>query len=143
MTTYTAAGIKATDIVNVVVPVVSTGAPVTTSAKQGTVGVVSNPTIANVALSSTGTAGAFWQGNAAGAWPTGWKWSVGTAAYSPAVTLGTAPVMRLTQVTSSTRIALADAMGIYVDYTPAPSDVLEQSLSRRSTSRRGNRTVRV
>jgi hypothetical protein len=38
--------------------------------------------------------------------------------YAPSVTLGTAPVMRVTQVTSSTRIAMVCFMGMYVDYTP-------------------------
>jgi hypothetical protein len=119
MTTYSAAGVGAGDTVNVVQPIVVTGAPVTTSAKQGTVGVVSNPAITNVALSATGTAGAFWQGNAAGTYTTGWKFSGGTMTHAPSVTIGTAPVMRITQVTSSTRIAMVCFMGMYVDYTPA------------------------
>lgn len=118
MTTYTAAGIAAVDTINVVVPIVETGAPVVTSAKAGTVGVVSNPTITNVALAAAGTPGAFWQGNAAGTFPTGWKFSAGSPAYAPSVTVGTAPVMRITQVTSSTRIADVCFMGMYVDYTP-------------------------
>lgn len=117
MTTYTAAGIVDTDAVNVVVPVVVTAAPVVTSAKQGTVGVVSNPAITNVALGAGGTAGAFWSGVAGGTYPTGWKTSRGTTTYAPSVTLGTAPVMRLTQVTASTRIAMVCFMGIYVEYS--------------------------
>jgi hypothetical protein len=119
MTTYTAAGAGAGSVVNLVQPFIVTGAPVTTSSKQGTVGVASNPTIANVALSATGTSGAFWAGATIGAYPTGTKWSAGTLTYAPAVTLGTAPVMRVTQVTSSTRIAIATEMFMYVDYTPA------------------------
>lgn len=117
MSTYTAAGVPSGAVVKVITPIVSTAAPVVTSAKQGTVGVVSNPTIANVALGAAGTAGAFWSGVAAGAYPTGWKWSDGTITYNPSVTLGTAPVMRITQVTSSTRIAMVDSMGMYVEYT--------------------------
>jgi hypothetical protein len=119
MTTYTAAGVGASDTVNAVMPWVATAAPVTTSAKAGTVGVVSNPTITNVSLSSTGTAGAFWAGQAGGSYGAGWKWSAGTVAAAPTVTLGTAPVMRITQVTSSTRIAMVSGMFMYVDYTPA------------------------
>lgn len=144
MTTYSAAGItSSTDTINVITPIVATAAPVTTSSKQGTVGVVSNPTIANIALGTIGTSGAFWQGNTAGTYPAGWKWSKGTVTYAPSVTVTTAPVMRITQVTSSTRIAMVCFMGIYVDYTSNRADVLEPSLSRRSTSRRGNRTVKV
>jgi hypothetical protein len=119
MTTYTAAGVGATDTVNVVVPLIATGAPVTTSSKQGTVGVVSNPTITNVALGAGGSAGAFWSGVATGVYPTGIKWSLGTTTYAPSVTLGTAPVMRVTQVTSSTRIAIVAEMFMYIDYTPS------------------------
>jgi hypothetical protein len=121
MTTYSTAGISSSDIVRAIVPIISTAAPVVTAAKLGEVGVVSNPTIANLALSSTGTSGAFWQGVAGGTFPTGWKWSFGTISENPAVTVGTSPVMRVRQVTSSTRIAVVDFMGLYVDYTPSSS----------------------
>lgn len=119
MTTYTAAGIATGDVITVVDPFVNTAAPLVTGAKAGTIGVVSNPVIANIALSARGTAGAFWNGTTAGAWPTGWKWSHGTPAYNPSVTKGTAPVARITQVTASTRIAMVASMGIYVEYVPA------------------------
>lgn len=119
LTTYTNAGIGASDTINVLLPIVATGAPVVTSAKAGTVGVASNPTIANVSLGAAGTAGAFWQGVAAGTYPTGWKWSSGTATYNPTVTKGNSPVARITQVTASTRIAMVCWLGMYADYTPA------------------------
>ena len=118
MTTYTAAGVPDGATVNSVWPFTWTAAPVSTGAKQGTIGVASNPIIANIALSSGGVAGAFWSGVAGGTFPTGWKLSRGTLTSNPAVTLGTAPVMRITQVTSSTRIAMVGWMGMYVDYTP-------------------------
>jgi len=117
MQTYTAAGVPSGATINAVIPWVWTGAPVVTSAKLGTVGVVSNPAITNVNLAAGGTAGAFWSGVAAGTFPTGWKPSSGTITENPSVTLGTAPVMRITQVTSSTRIAIVCFMGIYVDFT--------------------------
>lgn len=119
MTTYTAAGVAAADTLNCVIPWTVTAAPVSTSAKQGTVGVASNPAITNIALSATGTSGAFWAGFGAANYGGGWKFSPGTITETPAVTLGTAPVMRITQVTASTRIAMVCFMGIYVDYTPA------------------------
>lgn len=118
MTTYAAAGVGPSDRINLVDPIVATAAPVSTSAKQGTVGVASNPTITNVALAAGGTAGAFWSGLAGAGYPTGWKVSHGTVTYEPVVTPATAPVMRITQVTSSTRIAVVCFMGMYVDYTP-------------------------
>lgn len=119
LATYSSLGILPDDVITVLDPIISTAAPVTTSAKQGTVGVVSNPAIANIALGAGGTSGAFWAGAAAAAYPTGWKWSHGTITYNPRVTLGTAPVMRVTQVTSSTRIAMVDFMGMYIEYVPA------------------------
>lgn len=131
MTTYLAAGMGTRDIVQVVVPVIATAAPVTTSSKQGTVGVVSNPAIANVALGAGGTAGAFWSGVAAGTYPTGWKWSFGTTTYNPSVTPGTAPVMRITQVTSSTRVAMVCAMGMYVEYRVYRPSLVKEHPNRR------------
>ncbi len=125
MTTYTAAGVTAGDTINAVIPWTATAAPVSTSAKQGTVGVASNPAITNIALGATGTSGAFWSGLAGGTYGAGWKWSPGTVTELPAVTLGTAPVMRITQVTASTRIAVVCAMFIYVDLTP-PSSLIQQ-----------------
>jgi hypothetical protein len=119
LTTYATAGIAAADTINAVWPVVITAAPVTTSSKQGTVGVSSNPVIANIALGAGGTAGAFWSGTTEGTYTTGWKISYGTLTASPSVTVGSSPVMRITQVTSSTRIATVCFMGLLVDYTPA------------------------
>jgi hypothetical protein len=119
LTTYTTAGIAAADTINVLVPIVATAAPVSTSAKLGTIGISSNPAITNVDLGPGGTAKAFWSGTTEGTYPTGWKWSFGTTTYSPSVTLGNSPVARITQVTSSTRIATVCFLGMYVDYTPA------------------------
>lgn len=119
MQSYSVGGVTATATLNVVDPVCITAAPVTTSSKQGTVGVVSNPAIANIALAAQGTSGAFWAGSTAGTYTAGWKVSHGTITYAPSVTLGTAPVMRVTQVTSSTRIAMVCFMGIYIDFTPS------------------------
>lgn len=121
MTTYAAAGISAADTVNAVVPLCNTAAPVVTGAKTGSVGVVSNPTIANIAFVNGATAAAnFWAGGAAGTYPSNWKWEKGTITAAPTVTVGTAPVMRVT-ITGGTasRVAMVDAMFMYVDYTPA------------------------
>lgn len=119
LTTYTSLGIGASDTVNAVQPIVATASPVATSAKQGTVGISSNPVIANVALGAGGTSGAFWSGAAGGTYPTGWKWSYGTMTETPTVTLGNSPVARITQVTSSTRIAVVCFLGAYVGWLPA------------------------
>lgn len=102
MATYASAGIGSSDTVTVVDPMVVTAAPVSTSAKQGTLGVSSNPVIANVALSAAGTAGAFWQGNAAGTYATGWKGSHGTANYGADPLVLNAPVASVTGATTDT-----------------------------------------
>lgn len=133
MTTYAAAGLTPADKVNIVVPIIATAAPVSTGAKQGTVGVVSNPAITNIALGAGGTSGAFWSGAAGAGYPTGWKISYGTFTYSPSVIVSTAPVMRVTQVTSSTRIAVVCFMGMYVDYTPGVNPhitIIRQAVNR-------------
>jgi len=118
LSTYASAGITGDNQINCVIPIVATAAPVTTSAKQGLIGMASNPAITTVALGPAGTSGAFWSGVAANTYPTGWKWSLGTTTYSPAVTLTSSPVARITQVTSSTRIADVCFLGLYVDFTP-------------------------
>lgn len=111
-------GLAAGDTVNAVIPWIATAAPVSTAAKTGSVGIASNPVIANVAL--TANSGQFWSGTAAGTYPTGWKWSAGTVTETPTVTLGTSPVMRVTITGgTATRIAMACSMFLYVDYTPA------------------------
>lgn len=119
MATYSSLGITASDTLLAVRGYVSTAAPVTTSSKLGTVGMASNPAITNVALQAPGTAGAFWQGAAGGTYPTGWKSSATTISLAPSVTLTSGPVMRVTQVTASTRIASVCAMAVAVAWTPA------------------------
>ncbi len=123
MTTYTAAGVGASDTLNAIVAWVATAAPASTAAKVGTVGIVSNPAVANISLAAAGTSGAFWSGTLGGTYGSGWKWSPGTMTEQPSVTLGTAPVMRVTQTTASTRIAVVCGMFIYVDYTPVVAAV--------------------
>lgn len=121
LTTYTTAGVGASDTVNVLQPMCSTGAPVVTGAKTGSLGITTNPTIANAAfVNGASTAANFWSGVAAGTFATGWKWEKGTTTYAPSVTLGSSPVARVTITGGTTsRIAMVDALGMLVDYTPA------------------------
>lgn len=135
---YTTAGVPTGATINVVDPIIATAAPVSTGAKTGSVGIVSNPNIANIAL--TANSNQFWTGTAAGTYFTGWKWSHGTVTYAPSVTLGTDPVMRVT-ITGGTasRIAMVCFMGMYVDYTPstaalAPPERLALQAMNRSTN---------
>lgn len=121
LTTYATAGIASVDTINVVIPICGTAAPVVTAAKTGSLGITTNPTIANIAFVNGGTAAAnFWSGTTAGTFPTGWKWERGTFTYTPSVTVSSSPVFRVTITGGTvTRIAMVDAMGLYVDYTPA------------------------
>lgn len=120
LTTYATAGLGVSDTVNVLVPLTATGAPVVTGAKTGSIGIASNPTIANIAFVHGASAAAnFWSGAAAGTYLTNWKWEAGTVTYASPVTVATSPVARVT-ITGGTaaRIAMVCFLGMYIDYTP-------------------------
>jgi hypothetical protein len=117
--TYTAAGLTSDDTIRCVFPSFMTAAPSATSAKSGSL-TLSNPTLAKT------TFGTFYQGSTiAGTYPSGWKQNragnggTALAVDNPTVTLGTAPVFTITQDTSSTRIAMVCAVGLYVEYVHA------------------------
>lgn len=116
-------GMKTLDIVNAVIPVVTAASIVVTGAKTGSFGIVSNPAITNrVFTGGTSAAANFWSGSAAGTYPTGWRWEVGTLTEAPSVTLGTKPVARLTITGGTTsRVALSCCIGLYVEFTPSKS----------------------
>jgi hypothetical protein len=135
LTTYATAGIGAGDTVNVVEPQINVGAPVVTAAKTGSFGISANPVIANRVFTGGATAAAnFWRGVAAGTYPTGWGWERGTVTYAPSVTVGSSPVARVTITGgTTTRIAMVDALGMYVDYTPATKAPPFQARTARNT----------
>lgn len=112
LTTYTNAGIGAGDTINAVQAFAVVAAPVTTSAKTGSLQ-TTNPAEAEVNF------GSFYSGVNAGTFPTGWVRRGHTITQTPSVTLGNSPTLELGQRVSSTRIAMCCFMGIYVDYTPA------------------------
>lgn len=119
---YSTAGLITADIINCVQALVMTASPVSTSAKQGTVGCVSNPagTFGSLWRNANANDGQFWSGLAAGTYPSGWHSSLGPAVYGDIASgsRSTSPVVRINQVTSSTRIAMATLLGMYVDYLP-------------------------
>lgn len=114
MTTYTTAGIVATDTINVVHPHWNIGSSASATISHAML-LVSNPA-ANGGVESTNTPSGI-----AGTWPSNWSWLLPAVqiVYAPSPTLGTSPVMRIGKRTSSTSAAMSDAMGIYVGYTPA------------------------
>jgi len=122
MTTYAAAGIGASDVINCLTMIIAHGEDVATGTKTGTFKIVSNPdsgTADNIGQGNTQQFGPS-AGGALGTYPTGWVAQMGAPVYNPSVTVGTAPVARITKTDTGTRVASACFMGIYVDYTPAP-----------------------
>lgn len=119
--TYTAGGVSGT--VNGVQALAAVAAPVATGAKSGSVGVASNP------AGSAASFGNYHSGTNAGTFPTGWKYAYGPYEASPSVTLGTAPTVTL-NITGGTasRIAMASAIGIYVDYSSTSTQTLTPGL---------------
>lgn len=114
LTTYTTAGVAGTDQVNVVDLHANVGGATTTVANQA-LQMISNPVIAEG--TSIAKPSAAW-----GTFPTNWAWGFSNIrAYTPTVTLGTAPVMRIRRATANANQVGADAMGAYVDYGPAPA----------------------
>lgn len=137
VTDYATAGIATADTVTLVTILFSTGAPSATSAKSGSMQIVSNP--AGV-LTSIGT---FYAGAVAATYPTGWisgGETGGITVYGDIASgsRATRPVIRVQQVTSSTRISLVDAVGLYVEYVaaaaptaaPKPILVMSQAVNR-------------
>ena len=120
--TYTAAGVGSADTLQCMAAVAITGAPSATSAKSGSMRILSNPV--DPGLVSIGT---FYQGAAtAGTYKTGWIVKLGTIydrsnanlAALTSANYGTAPTMSLNQVTASTRIAMCCLMYVRVEYLP-------------------------
>ena len=114
MTTYSAAGVGASDTINAVQAVIRHGEDIAVGTKGGASLIVSNPTQSPEDTFNYGN-----DGGAHGAEPGFWYTAIGTAQTSPSVTLGTAPVLRVGKRTATTRVVCVDFMGIYVDYSPA------------------------
>jgi hypothetical protein len=114
MTTYSAAGLVASDTLTLVQAVVDHGEDVAAGTKTGSFLILSNP--AQV------TADTFTFGNDAGllgTWPSGWVSKWGTAEVLPSVILGTAPVLRLRKTDLGSAVGSCDFMGICAEYVPA------------------------
>jgi hypothetical protein len=105
-------GISAGDTVTLVVAVASVGNSSTTSRSIGlNVGSNTGTAPTEVTLSSGGVAAA--------AWPTGWTYMASNPVYTPSVTLGTAPTVKLRKNASVTDAVMAASLALYVEYVPA------------------------
>lgn len=109
--TYTNAGVTGT--VNSLRVFWSDGEDPATGTKAGTAGLASNPAVTSASFNYGNDGGA--QGTYVGLWTPHQVF-----ADDPTVTLGTAPVIRITCTSGSTgtRAASCCFLGLYVDYTP-------------------------
>lgn len=112
LNSYTTEGVTGT--VNAITLWVNHGEDPATGTKAGTAAIVSNPASGTVSFNF---------GNDVGAQSTYfglWAWN-SLLVDAPSVTLGTAPVIRVTCTSGSTgtRAASCDFLGAYVEYTPA------------------------
>ena len=115
MATYSSVGLIATDTINAVAPFIVSGSGTASATKTGSL-TLSNPTLAKTSV------GAFnFNTTAVATFGTGYSWRFRyiAAANKPSVTLGTAPVLTITQDTANTNITEVCFVGVYVDYTPA------------------------
>lgn len=115
MTTYAAAGIGATDTINVIQYIVVTGEESATGTKLLALKGVSNPIIAQ-----GNNFDVFATSGAQGTYPTNWQIKRDGLAtqYNPSVTIASAPVFGVVRPETATRVASVCAMFMYVDYTP-------------------------
>lgn len=111
MTTYLAAGIQVNDPIILIQPVIVHGEDSATGTKLLTFSVVSNPAISAIANFAAGA-----DVGALGTHPISWTRTLGTTSYVPSITLGTAPVMRVTRPETASRVASVDAMTMIVEY---------------------------
>jgi hypothetical protein len=128
MMTYADAGIASTDVIRAIELLVMTSVAVSTSPKTIALGIISNPVSGwNGSLNPYET-------TAAGTEPTGWKRIWESSASFPSVTRSSNPVVRLRQVTSSTRILMVEYAAIMVEYwvTPVVSNFTADAMVQRT-----------
>lgn len=131
MQSYSVAGVRATDTVDAVMAIANHGELVGTGTKTGSLTLVSNPAVGATTFDFGDDVGAV------GTFPTNWKTHPSGVADSPSVTLGTAPTVKIIKTDTGTREADCDFIGLYIDYTPAPSLVYtDRRVARNSLLRR-------
>jgi len=110
VTDYLTAGIGSTDTITLVQAIANV-ANSSSTVRSAAVKAVSNPSDSGEAsLSMSGPGGIY---------PVNWQWLAGNIVYSPSVTKGTSPVVRVGKRTSSTDAAMCDFLGLIVESTPA------------------------
>jgi len=113
LTTYTDAGIGASDTINVLHPLINHGEDVSTGTKTGSFGLQSNPSQTYATFTFGDDVGGL------GTFPTNWRTKLSSPVYSPSVTKGSSPVLAVRKTDTGTRVASVDFMGLNVEYVPA------------------------
>jgi hypothetical protein len=106
---YTAGGVGANDTITLVTPMAGTGSASATDT-SGTLGMPSNPTISQLALTT-------YDNGIASTTATTWPTQYGTVSYSPSVTKGTQPQVRLNRAAAA-RTVMTNALGVIVESVP-------------------------
>lgn len=118
--TYTTLGVGAGDTVIACQSIVRHGEDVATGTKNGTFGVLTNPSVGGGGVPTTFGLDA----GAHGAEPGLWATSLGAVLTSPSVTLGTSPTISV-QRASEARVGCVDFMGMTVAWTPSVGGAAE------------------
>jgi len=118
MTTYTTAGVGASDTLLALQGIVAWGEDISTGTKLLSYGGISNPAWTGESSIDVSTGHG---SGAVGTYATGadyWNERRSAIAASPSVTLGTSPVMRVLRPETASRVASVCFMGMYVAWTP-------------------------
>ena len=118
MTTYTTAGVGASDTVIAIQGLIVWGEDIATGTKLLSYSGVSNPSWTGESSIDVSTGHG---SGAVGTYSTGadyWNERRSAIVTSPSVTLGTSPVMRVVRPESASRVASVCFMGMYVAWTP-------------------------
>jgi hypothetical protein len=118
MTTYTNAGIIASDIIKLVHGVVDHAEDASSGTKTGQFKIASNPVGSFTIFTFGDNAGAL------AAWPGNWRATWGSVEYNPSTTLGNSPTVELDRTDANSTVGSVDFVGIMVEYTNAVADSL-------------------
>jgi hypothetical protein len=124
MTSYSTAGVGASDTITLIQPWVIVGEDITTGTKLLKHQITSNPTgtaTGNIDASSPTTTSGVTTGLAVDTYPTGWYVHQGTIDYAPSVTLATQPVLSIIRPETAAGVASSCFMAILVEYVPGPT----------------------
>lgn len=133
MTSYTTAGIGASDTITVVQLATIHGEDIATGAKLLAFSVVSNPAIASSGNYTVGDS----TPTDLGTFPTEWGVALSNMSHSPSVTLGTSPVARINRPETASRVASVCYVAMVVEYVPASGTPATMTVTAATASAAG------